>query len=87
MTTNDHVFILQEDEAAILYAALVEAQQKKVLEFDETHNPNVLEEIKQLRKLIDRVYGLKVMDTASLLMNYLPFRLTRDFSCVPIGQP
>ena len=49
MTTNDHVFSLQEDEADILYAALVKAREKKVLEFDETHSPDVLEEYFVLR--------------------------------------
>jgi hypothetical protein len=69
MTTNDHVFILQEDEAAILYAALVEAREKKVMELDETHNMKVLEEIHHLRNFIEKVYGLMVADKATPSMN------------------
>jgi hypothetical protein len=69
MPTNDHIFVLQEDEAAILYAALVEARQKKVLEFDETHNMKVLEEIQQLGNLIEKVFGLMVADNAFPSMN------------------
>jgi hypothetical protein len=65
MPTNDHIFIFQGDEAAILYAALVKAREKKVLEFDETHSMKVLDEIQELRRLIDGVSKLMVTDTAS----------------------
>jgi len=69
MPANDHLLTLQKDEAAILYDALVQARLNKVMEFDETHNMKVLEEIMQLRMLIDRVFRLMVTGTASPSMN------------------
>lgn len=64
MQANNHNLILQEEEPHVLYNILIEACQKKVLEYDETHSPKVLEEIQILRKLIDRVFKLVIASIA-----------------------
>jgi hypothetical protein len=69
MPAINHHFILHEKEPLVPYRVLVEARQIKELEYDETRNLFVLEEIEQLRKLIDRVFRLMGTDTASPSMN------------------
>jgi len=69
MFTREHILALQDDETFMLYAILVEGLQIKELEFDESRNPRVLEEIKLLRRLIDKALELIVTNTASNSMN------------------
>ena len=65
MPTKPHILVLNEQEAFMLYKTCMEARQVKQEKFDETSTPEVLEEIRQLRKLADRVFKLMVSDTTS----------------------
>ncbi len=53
-----HILILDDQETFLLYKSIVESIQYNEIEFENTKDPLVFEEIKQLRQLTRKVFLL-----------------------------
>ena len=69
MITNHTSLNLSGEEPVVLLMLLVEYRKEKMLEFNKTLNPGLLEELQIIQRLIKKVFNLVVDQTTHYSAN------------------